>query len=58
MITKIVSEKKLRAATTNLYIFKRGTLPLSNGVLQNIRSLPKNEDILIFMLKNVHFSAA
>ena len=38
MITKIVSEKKLMAATTNLYT--------------------KNKDILMFMLKNVNFSAA
>ena len=50
--------KKVTTSAKQLYKFEIGTLPLSNGIMQNIRSLTKNQHISMYMLKNVQFSAA
>ena len=41
-------------ALTRNYVTYRENLPLSNGVLRNIAHRTKNQDILIFVIKNVY----
>ena len=47
-------ETKWDYALLRNYITYRENLPLSNGVLQNIAYQTKNQDILIFVIKNVY----